>query len=92
MIVRAVVWRSFYRDSVALMRLASRLRSLPGVADAAALMGTPANRDLLAQAGLAASPTEDAAPDDLMLAVRADDVATALDELIKATYLRLRKR
>ena len=87
MTVRAVVWRSFYRDSVALMRLASRLRSLPGVADAAALMGTPANRDLLAQAGLAASPTEDAAPDDLMLAVRADDVATADAALVAAKAL-----
>src|SRR5262249_47050751 len=47
-----LVRRSLYQDSVVLLALARELRALPGVAEAAALMATPANRDLLAQSGL----------------------------------------
>ena len=59
MTVRGVVRRSHYRDSMALMRLAESLRALPGVREAAALMGTPANHEILASAGLATAETED---------------------------------
>jgi FdrA protein len=76
-VVRAVVKRSFYRDSVVLMRMAEALRSRPGVREAAALMGTPANYELLAGAGLATSDTAGATPSDLILAVAADDAETA---------------
>src|SRR5438477_10659 len=38
---------SFYRDSVTLMRLAGAMEAVAGVARAAAMMGTPANRALL---------------------------------------------
>src|SRR5262249_21217115 len=48
------------------------LRALPGVREAAALMGTPANHDLMAVAGLATAESRDAAPGDLMIAVLAD--------------------
>ena len=79
MAVRAAVRRSFYQDSIVLMGVAARLRSQPGVREAAALMGTPANRALLAAAGLAAPEIADAAPGDLVLAVEAesDGAATA---------------
>src|SRR6185436_19424706 len=55
--VRATVRRSFYQDSVMLMGVAVELRALPGVREAAALMGTPANHELLASAGLATPET-----------------------------------
>lgn len=77
MAVRAAVRRSFYQDSMVLMAVAARLRGLPGVREAAALMGTPANHALLAAAGLAAPEVEDAAPGDLVLAVEADSGAAA---------------
>src|SRR5436309_11204626 len=67
--VRATVRRSFYQDSVVLMGLALELRALPGVREAAALMGTPANHELLASAGLATPETNEAAPEELVLAV-----------------------
>jgi FdrA protein len=79
--VRALVHAAVYRDSVALLRLAEALRARTGVQDAAALMGTPANRELLRAAGLATSATEAARPGDLVLAVRAasaDDADAAL--------------
>ena len=75
--VRTVVRRSYYRDSMVLMRVAEALRALPGVREAAALMGTPANHELLVSAGLATEETKDAAPGDLVVAIRADSDASA---------------
>lgn len=77
MAVRAVVWPSFYRDSVALMRLAESLRGLPGVREAAALMGTRANHELLIAAGLSTAETKGAGPGDLILAVDAESETAA---------------
>ena len=60
-----------------LMRVAEALRALPGVREAAALMGTPANHDLLATAGLTTADTKDATAADLVIAVLADTAAAA---------------
>jgi FdrA protein len=75
--LRALVRRSSYRDSMVLMRVAEAVRALPGVRDAAALMGTPANHELLASADLATDETRGAAAGDLVIAVLADTDAAA---------------
>jgi FdrA protein len=82
--VRAETWRSFYQDSMVLMRLAAALRERAGVREAAALMGTPANHELLGAAGLAAPEVADAVPGDLMLVVDAEDEAAAQTALAGA--------
>lgn len=87
MAVRAVVRPSCYRDSVALMRVAEALRALPGVREAAALMGTPANHELLDAAGLVTPEAKAAGPSDLLLAVRADSEAAAEAALAAADRL-----
>ena len=43
---------SEYHDSITLMLVAKALLELPGVEDAAVVMGTPANREIIAAAGL----------------------------------------
>ena len=68
---------SFYQDSVALMRLSAELESVPGVTRASVMMGTPANRELLRDAGLLATDGEAAGPADLVIAVIAADRAAA---------------
>ena len=70
--VRARVLTSFYRDSVVLMRVADEVRRRPGVREAALFMGTPANLDLLEQAGLLEAEGRRARPEDLVVAVDAD--------------------
>jgi len=77
MSVRTLIMQSFYQDSVVLMRLASLVRSRPGVREAAAFMGTPANHEILAQTGLATAETCTAQPNDLILAVDAATDAAA---------------
>jgi FdrA protein len=63
------VRRSVYQDSVTLMRLTHDMQAVAGVHRAAAMMGTPPNRALLAQAGLLQGDGETAGPTDLVIAV-----------------------
>lgn len=71
------VRRSVYQDSVTLMRLTHDMEAVAGVRRAAAMMGTPANRALLGQAGLLDAAGETAGAADLVIAVIADDAAAA---------------
>jgi len=79
-----------YLDSVALMRSSSSLSALPGINEAAMMMGTPANIEIMHNAGLIDSQSVSATPADLIIAVRGVDeasVTAALDEadqLLKA--------
>jgi succinyl-CoA synthetase alpha subunit len=78
---------SEYHDSVTLMLAAKALTEMAGVLDAAVVMGTPANRDLLAVAGLLDATAAAARPDDLVIAVRAGDEKTAAAALAQAEAL-----
>jgi len=78
------VRRGFYADSVALMRISRGVAALPGVEEASMMIGTPANRDLLAGSGLLAAEGEKAQADDLVIAVRAKDLASAEAALAEA--------
>ncbi len=81
------VERGRYLDSVTLMRVSRRLGALPGVEAAAAMIGTPANRALLAGAGLLAAEGERASPNDLVIAVRAAKECAAVAALEAAAEL-----
>ena len=85
--VRCLVRRDTYRDSVELMRVASELEQVPGVTRAALLMATPANRALLAEAGLLVGTALAARPNDLVIAVAAVEDATAEAALARAERL-----
>ncbi len=76
-----------YRDSVALMLLSSRLAELSGVRQASAMMGTPANKEILEATGLLPALLLDARPNDLCLAVEADDEAALRQALAEAEQL-----
>lgn len=68
------VIRNFYRDSVTLMQLSSRLGQLPGVRQATAIMASEANRALLRETGLTSNEV-DAGPNDLLIAIEAESEA-----------------
>jgi succinyl-CoA synthetase alpha subunit len=77
----------FYMDSVALMRLSRSIVGLDGVEDAALMMGTPANREILENAGLLSAEGTAAAPGDLIIAVRAANQTACEDALAAADRL-----
>jgi FdrA protein len=83
---------SFYQDSVALMGLARQLRTGAGVREVAALMGTPANLALMADAGLLTEEARAAGPNDLVIVVRADSVGEGDAALARAESLLTARR
>jgi FdrA protein len=74
---RCLVLPSTYRDSVVLMHLSSTLERLPGVLQAAVMMGAPQNRALLRDAGLLTDAGAGAGPTDLLICVQAETPAVA---------------
>lgn len=91
MILQTLLKPGEYRDSVALMLLARELTALPGVADVSVVIGTPANKAVLAQAGLLTDAANAATPNDLLIAVKAKDDAAARAALDKAQQLLAQK-
>jgi FdrA protein len=83
------VERGRYLDSVALMRVSRRLEALDGVEAAALMIGSPANKALLAGAGLLAREGEGATPNDLIIALKARDEGSASQALTQAQTLLL---
>lgn len=90
MIVRGTIRRSAYFDSAALMQVQQALREFPGVQEAGVVMATPANLEMLRDAGLdpmslavtGAAARTAAGPNDLVVMVggaRSEQVQAALD-------------
>ncbi len=73
--------RQYYLDSVALMRLSQQLTAAEDVSDAALMMATPANIEIMQNAGLLEANV-DASPSDLVMAVAAT-TSDAADNALK---------
>ena len=69
------VRRGSYVDSVALMRLSRAIAAIDGVQEAAVMMGTPANLEIMADADLLDERGRSALGGDLVIAIRADAAA-----------------
>ncbi len=91
-VTRAEVRSGAYYDSVVLMQLQRSLAALPGVLDAGVVMGTAANKDVLAQSDLLAAEAQAAVADDLVIVVRAEDDAAAQAALGQVDELLVRRR
>jgi FdrA protein len=79
MIKRLIVRKNRYFDSVFLMQVAHTIAGQPGIHDAFAVMGTDANRRVLAGlgygAGALAAELAAAVPNDLVLALEGEEAA-----------------
>ena len=90
--VKAVIRPGAYHDSVVLMQLQRSLVALPGILDAGVVMGTDANRELLAQSQLLTSEARAAAADDLIIVVKAESDEAARQALDQVDGLLARRR
>ena len=70
------VRKGFYLDSVVLMRMSRTLAELDGVEEAAMMMGTAANQQILVDAGLLDELGKVAGGGDLVIGIRGVDVAS----------------
>src|SRR6266545_2144266 len=71
--------RGSYRDSVRLMQISQALQAVPGVSAALVAMATELNLELAAGMGFA--PPEAAGPNDMVVAVAADDDSALAEAL-----------
>ncbi len=81
-----------YYDSVVLMQLQRSLAALPDILDAGVVMGTDANKEILAQTGLLTPEARAAGADDLVIVVQAMDGGKAEAALGKVDELLTRRR
>lgn len=78
------VRKRLYLDSVALMRISRALKDMPGVQEAALMMGTLSNRQILNEAGLLVDDGEKAQGNDLIIGIRAENETKAREALRQA--------
>lgn len=71
--LRNIVTKNRYVDSVMLMSIAARAKEAGGVQEVAAMMGTDANKELMRASGLLDASGDGAGPMDLIIAIKAGD-------------------
>ena len=71
MAILSTIKKNHYQDSMKLMQISQRLRALEGINNAAAIMATEANLQMLKEAGLIKQIPGDASANDLIVAVEA---------------------
>ena len=77
MVILNEVRKGLYLDSVALMRMSSKLLELEGVEEAAIMMGTPTNRQIMMDAGLVNDLDLEISGGDLLIGIRASSAEIA---------------
>ena len=87
MIKKTIIKAGAYYDSITLLQAQGRLLDVEGVLDAAVVMGTPANKSILKDAGLLTSEAESATADDLIIAVQTASEKKAVVALEQAEAL-----
>lgn len=92
MVLECRIKKGMYFDSVTLMNVGRDLSCMDGVDDAAVVMGTEENRNILRASGLLAPELADAAGSDLLVVVRASDAASAAAALAAVDTLLKRDR
>src|SRR5665648_354278 len=86
-IIKVEIRSGAYYDSVILMKLQRSLAEQPGVIDAGVVMGTSANKEVLAQSNMLVAEVEAASADDLVIVVTSDDETSAQAALDKVDEL-----
>lgn len=80
---KVLVKKNTYFDSATLMALAQKVKRLPGMHEAVAVMGTDHNKELLSNVGLLSAEARESTPRDLIIAVEGDS-AEAVDTAVKS--------
>ena len=65
--LKTVIKKGSYHDSVILMLLTNQISTIEGVNKVSIMMGTPANKDIYRQSGLATPELEEAGANDLVI-------------------------
>lgn len=83
MVVENIVLKDRFMDSVYLMSVSNELKGLDGIIEASLMMGTSNNLKILKSSRLLNEKGESARPNDLVIAIRAEDKKT-VDSALKS--------
>lgn len=84
MLLKNIVKKNTYQDSVFLMSIAHRVKSLKGIKEVSCLMGTLENKKLLAEVNLLTKEGKEAESNDLLISISArdkEDIKEALKKI-----------
>lgn len=73
--LKTIVQKGSYHDSVVLMLLTNHISAIPGVHKASVMMATPANKDIYRQSGLETEELSQAGANDMVIAAEVEDEA-----------------
>ena len=71
--LKTIVKKGSYHDSVVLMLLTNQISSIEGVKKVSIMMATPDNKDIYRQSGLSTSELEEASANDMVVVADVDD-------------------
>ena len=83
-----LVKKNFHRDSVQLLHLSEEAKKIDGVKDAAIVMGTTTNKEILHKLGLLTDEGRAALESDMILAVMADS-ETLIENALKLSLIHI---
>ena len=92
MIVKSMVRKNEYRDSIQLMRISNEVGGIKGIKAAAVMMATDNNKKILSDVGLLTAEIKKAGPNDLVFAASAADKGTVKKAFLKLEQLLGTKR
>ncbi len=75
MIIKNLVKKNRFLDSVLLMSVSNQVKDLAGVRKASVMMGTDNNKELIREDGLLSSEGKEAGPNDLIIAISVEENA-----------------
>lgn len=70
--LRTIINKNTYQDSVVLMLLTNEISAIEGVNKVSIMMATPANKDIFASSGLRTAELEEASANDMAIVIDAD--------------------
>ncbi|MBI4668799.1 MAG: acyl-CoA synthetase FdrA [Elusimicrobia bacterium] len=88
MLIKGIIKKGEYFDSVTLMRIGKELSATKGVADAAVVMATLQNKEILKASGLYQKEYDACGDADLIISIKAES-GTVLESVIKSAQEKL---
>lgn len=84
--IKTIINRGMYKDSVVLMLLTNEISAIDGVNKASIMMATPANKDIYKESGLYTKELEDASSNDMAIVLDIED-ESILDKVLNKMNL-----
>jgi FdrA protein len=83
-VIKNIIKRNFFRDSVQMMLLSEKLKKVPGIIDAAIVMGSKLNKEALLRCGALTIDGDNANETDTIISLVCNDESTLNTATVKA--------